>query len=504
MQPSIFRGGGSGTRSLRERASERPVLAASAVLALAVLLAYPAVDWWLRSKGISAPFRYWDFGAYGGAVNRWQAGDSLYLRNDNGGFHGTFLYPPVAVLLFAPFVELFGTGVSPQVWNAVGVGTLWVGLQALVAALGYDLRWYERGVLLWALLGFQPLLLGLKLGQTAPFMAGLLALAGAGVCRERGGTGESGDADGSDTLGRIAGLTSGLATAVVGFVKFAYAPVGAHLLRSRRRFGAAVAGGLVLVGLSIAVFGVEQNLAYIDVLAWGAGRGDSARSPALWLAPYYRPLFWVPGSFVLRVTGSLIVAGYALLATGADREVFALGLAAFPLLTPLAYTYYFVALLPAVVVLLAVELEHDSGYPALVLVGLLCLQFHSYGLRLLVVELPDVVPAMTALSPAYPLLQPGLWGTSCCSASRWFASANESSFRTDLWRSYPPGEGEFGESTENGCVCGGRQTGASEVDDKEAWCRGPPLSVAPHRAVAQNVSRSSSRRVNGGRREACG
>jgi hypothetical protein len=394
--------------SLRERARERPALAVSAALALAALLAYPAVDWWLRSQGISAPFRYWDFGAYGGAVNRWQAGESLYLRNDDGGFHGTFLYPPVAVLLFAPFVELFGTGVSPQVWNAVGVGTLWVGLQALVAALGYDLRWYERGVLLWALLGFQPLLLGLKLGQTAPFMAGLLALAGAGVCRERSGPDEA-DGD-TDTLGRVAGVASGLATAVVGFVKFAYAPVGAHLLRSRRRFGAALAGGLALVGLSVAVFGVEQNLAYIDVLAWGAGRGDSARSPALWLAPYYRPLFWIPGSLVLRLTGSAIVAGYALLATDADREVFALGLAAFPLLTPLAYTYYFVALLPAVVVLLAVELDHERGHPALVLVGLLCLQFHSYGLRLLVVELPNALPALQALSPIYPLLQPGLWG----------------------------------------------------------------------------------------------
>lgn len=383
--------------TLRKR---RPGWTALAGLTLAILVAWPVVDWWLRGIGVAPGFEFWDFGAHGAAVDRWQAGEPLYLQNDEGGFHGSYLYPPVSVLLFYPFTALFDPVTTRHVWSLVTVGLLWVGTTVLVESLGRSLSWPERGVLLVALAGFQPLLLSVKMGQTAAFTGGLLCLAGAGVARDR-----------ADEPRRGAWATlSGAATAVVGFLKLPYAPAGAHLLADRRRFLAAAGAGLALLAASLAVFGVDSHRLYLEVLAWGVGKGGSARTPALWLPPYYRPLSWLPASTLLRFVGSAIVAGYAVLGRDADREVFALGVASITLLAPLAYTYYFVALLPAVVVLLAVEFDHPAGHPAVPLVALLCLQFHSYGLKLIVDVLPGYLPLFADLRPAYPLFQPGLWG----------------------------------------------------------------------------------------------
>jgi alpha-1,2-mannosyltransferase len=393
----------SALRALQRCRRERPRWTAFAVATLAILLAWPAVDWWLRGIDIAPAFRFWDFGAYGNAVNRWQAGESLYIRNDNGGFHGSYLYPPFSVLLFYPFVALFDPEMTRLVWAAATLLFMWVGLQALVASLGRSLSIPERLLGLLALLGFQPFLLGIKMGQTVGVTGGLLALAGAGVMRSDGAATER-------ARGAWATL-AGVTTAIVGLLKLPFAPAGAHLLRSRRRFAAAVGTGLVLLGLSVAVFGIDSHRLYVDVLAWGVESGGGARNPALWLPPYFKPLAWLPGATALRLVGSAIVTAYAVLATDADREVFALGVASIPLLAPLVYTYYFTAVLPAVVVLLAVEFDHPSGRPTLPLIGLLLLQFHSYGLKFLVDNVPSAVPAFTALRPAYFLLQPGLWGS---------------------------------------------------------------------------------------------
>lgn len=374
----------------------RPRFVAAAGGLLAVLLAYPFVDWWLRTQGIAPPFGFWDFGAYGGAVERWRAGDPIYLANDDGGFHGSFLYPPVAIFLFWPFVAA-PIEQGALAWVTVSVLLLWAAFQLLVDRLGLALGPAERLLLLAALVGFQPLLTGVKHGQMAPFMVALLCLAYVGLDR-----GEAGS--------RVAALASGAGTAVVGVLKFAYAPVGAHLLNDRERFAGAVAAGLVLLGVSIAVFGVETHRTYLDVLAWGVSQGSEARSPRLWLVNYFRPLGWLPElSLLVRVAGSAVVVALALLARDADREVFALGVAAFPLLAPLAYTYYLTALLPAGAVAIAVEFDVD-GRPALPVVALGLAQFHAYGLRLLAVDVLPATPVLGDVEALYWLVQPGLWG----------------------------------------------------------------------------------------------
>lgn len=359
------------------------------LLTLASIAAWPFVDLWLRSAGVAPPFEFWDYGAFGGALDRWRAGEALYPRNDAGGFHGGYLYPPAVLTFFLPF-EPFGTDAA-LVWNVTTLLLLWASVQALVGALGYRLRWWERGGLLWLLVGFQPLVLSLKLAQMAPLMATLLC------------------------LGLVAGerprdrSLAGVFVSLVGLVKLSYAPAGAYLLRDRRRFVGAVGLGLLFVGVNLALFGVGPSTTYVDVLQWGLSRGSGGRPPTLWLPPYYRPIHWLPWAMGLRLLASGLVAGIAGLTDwGSDRAVFALGVTAFPLLTPLPYTYYFVALIPASLALLADELRAD-GLPALPVVGLVFVHLHAYGTRLLATDLPELVPAMELLAPYY-LLQPGLWG----------------------------------------------------------------------------------------------
>jgi alpha-1,2-mannosyltransferase len=377
-------------RSLRD---DHPGFVAVGAVLLAFHLAYPAVDWWLRTAEIAPAFDFWDFGAYRGGVERWRAGEPLYVENEDGGYHGSYLYPPVALLLFAPFV---GQPFGPEAWVLASALLLWVGLVGVVESLVGRRSWGERLLLGWFLCGFQPLVLASKMGQTAAFMAGLLCFAF--VALERG------------TESRPARFASGALTGVVGVVKFAYAPVGAHLLADRDRFVGAVVAGIGLATLSLLAFGVESHRTYIEVLAWGVGQGGNARSPALWLAPYFRPLAGHGIAFPVRVAGSFVVAVYALCADGADRTVFALGVAAFPILTPLAYTYYFVALLPAAAILIHGELER-GGRPVVPTLGLGFVSVHSYGLYAITNGLPDLLPTLASVSGIYFLLQPGLWGS---------------------------------------------------------------------------------------------
>jgi hypothetical protein len=385
------------------------------------LVAYPAVDWHLRAAGIAPAFEFWDFGAYGGAVDRWTDGEPLYVPDDDGGYHGSYLYPPVFVLLFAPFADL-SPGLDAVVWGAVSVALLWLGLQALGATLGVEFHPVERLFLLAALVGFQPLLLSLKLGQASAFLGGVLSVAGAALVAGERRHADDGDEDRFATLAR---LGSGAATAVAGAFKLAYAPVGAHLLARRERFVGAVAAGVGLLCVSVAAFGVETHLTYVDVLRWGTTLGGDARPPTLWLPPYYEPLFVVPGDpLVVQICGSLLVAALVL-CSEADRETFALGVAAVPLLAPQAYTYTFVVTLPAVVVLVATELDRD-GYPGVPVVALGLFHVHAYGLRLLGDVVPPFLPG--GASTVVGVLQPGLWGTLLLTGIATFRVAQAASF----------------------------------------------------------------------------
>jgi hypothetical protein len=198
-------------------------------------------------------------------------------------------------------------------------------------------------------------------------------------------------------------------------VKLTYATAGAHLLGSRDRLLGGLAAGVGLAGLSLAVFGVDTHLLYLDVLRYGIEGGASPRGPMLASIAYYRPLFTARAfSDLLRAVGVLAVVGLALAAArdGADRATFALGVAAVPLLAPRSYTYTFVSLLPAVVALLAVELDRgDRGdRPWVPVLALLLLDGHAWGLKVLTEGVPTWGAFGATIRPALPLLQLGLWG----------------------------------------------------------------------------------------------
>jgi hypothetical protein len=371
-------------RQLLALREERPGLVVCALLAGLALATYPLVDWHLRLTGVAPPFRFWDWGAYSAAIERWTAGEPVYVQTESDGYHGGYLYPPVVLLAFAPFDLALPFDRAATAWAVCSVGLLWIGLQRLAGALGATLARWERLALLPVVVGFQPLLLSVKLGQTAAALGGLLTVAASASLRGR-----------SDASGAL--------TAVVAAVKLPYAPAGAHLLADRERFLGAVGGGLAVAAVSLLVFGVDAHRTYLDVLAWGIREGSAARSPTLWLPPYYRPLYDVPHSLAIRLGASLAVAVGVLRAGPAvTRESTALGFAAVPLLAPLTYAYYFVAALPAVVLLVAAELDRPGGYPALPVIGLLFLHVHAYGLKYAGESAPAWVPPVT--------LQPGLWG----------------------------------------------------------------------------------------------
>lgn len=371
---------------------DRPVFVTLSVLLLLTVFVYPIVESSLRSIGLVQPWNYQDYSVYAAAVDDWLAGDPIYTPNEDGGFWGRYLYPPVFLVLFRPFTDL-GHYEAGLAWGVFSVLLLWIALQTVASRLDIRLEWWERLLALWLLVGFHPLVLSVKLGQTAGFLGAMLTFALAGLL-------------GRD---RVSASLSGALTAFVGLFKFAYAPVGAHLLVDRRRFAGALVAGVFLGGLSIALFGIAENLAYLDVLRWGVDRGSGSRvpKPSLWFAPYFRQLHWLPGELFVRLGIAALVTVGAILSHDADREVFALGVATFLLVTPLPYVYYFVAALPALIALLSVELDRD-GYPSVPIVVLFSLQVHAYGLRFLGGIVADGLGG--APDYVYPLLQPGLWG----------------------------------------------------------------------------------------------
>jgi hypothetical protein len=394
--------------ALRRR---RPWFVAASLAVLGFLLAYPAVQWWLQSVGVVGEFAYFDLGAYRKAVNSWQSGDPIYVRNENGGYHGSYLYPPVFLLLFALFTDVplvdFTFHQAGTLLNVVSVALLWVGLQAAVAEYGLSLAWYERGLLLWAIAGFAPVLVSMQLAQVSVLLAALLAFSLAGLLY------------GSDdrTGSRLATYASGLATALAGTMKLIYAPAGAHLLQDRRRFAGAVATGLGLAALSVAVFGVGPHVQYYDVLTWGKGWGEARPPypPNLWLPPYYRPFYYLGSTIgmTVRIGLAAVITVLALLSVdeGVESETFALGVAAIPLVAPRAYSQDLAVLLPVVVALLATELRREDGHPLVPVVGLLLAAVHPHGLYAVVRLLSEVFPrsANPVLRPVAGLLQPGLW-----------------------------------------------------------------------------------------------
>jgi hypothetical protein len=397
-------------RRLLALGEERPAFVFLLVALLCFLLAYPFLDLLMHAAGIAPEFGFWDYGVYSGTVERWLAGESLYVQRESGSYHGSWLYLPIYLVLFRPLVELpFRDAVV--VMETGSLLLLWFGIQLLAEECGCRPRFWERGVLLWALFGFQPLFFSIKQAQVSAFLAAVLAFAA--VAMLRGGVDAPDTANADDGPRRARARRayrygSGALTAFAGLFKPTYAPVGAHLLRNRDRFVGAVVAGAVILGASLLVFGIDAHREFVRVLLWG--KGGSYRHPSLWLPAYYQPFYALPaGRMVLKAALATGVIALSLRRRGREASVFALGVVSMTLIAPRADFYYVTAHLPAVGLLLHGEFERD-GRPILPVAGLALLHVHSYGAKFLAQVVQPAAPYPDLVFDLVPALQPGLWG----------------------------------------------------------------------------------------------
>jgi hypothetical protein len=402
-------------QSLWKQRRERPLLLVLTAVTIASMVCWPVVQALFSRYDVVhvATYGFNDFGAYAYAVDHWISGDApIYTRNEGGGFHGSYLYPPHVLPLFYPFsIVEFYTGAN--LFGFASLVVLWFGILAVGKELGYEPTIPERLVGFVALFGFHPALWDFKWGQISTLLAGLLCFAF--YTHERGRRGHAGSQ-----------FLSGVLTTLAASVKLFYATAGAHMLRDSRRFVGGMLTGVGLIASSLLVFGWETHRLYLDVLRWGKGWGTGQLPPRDWQTAYYRPLYlfdqllekigltlpdtWMIVATVIGIAGviGLVVMARSVpdgtdlaFAPASSHLTFALGVAVIPLLAPRAYTHDLVVLLLPAVILLAVELEHD-GYPWLPVLAVLLIQFHSFGTKAIV----------TLLGGSWAvLLQPGVYGT---------------------------------------------------------------------------------------------
>lgn len=383
---------------------DHPAFVALSALTLGLLLVWLPVDFVLRQHDLVTPFGFNDFSAYREAVGRWEAGEVIYVRDDAGGYHGSFLYPPIVAAFFVPLTSFdFYTGAI--LFSAISFVLLWVGLEATVRGLGYEPGLGERLIALPALFAFQPALRDFKWAQVSSLLAALLCFAFY--------THELGDRDGASPIRRFA---SGALTTLASAFKLFYATSGAHLLRDRLRLAGALVAAAGLAVASVGLFGIDNHLAYLDVLAWGKGWGETDH-PTLWdTSAAYRPLH-VLGGFGMpaRLIGIAAVVALALIGRRSGTRVarwttFALGVAAIPLLAPTADTHDLVVLLLPAFILIAVEFEVPDGRPWLPVLAILAIHLHRYVVELLV-NTPGWLPAGAFLTEHAGWFQPAMWAT---------------------------------------------------------------------------------------------
>lgn len=404
-------------RQFRSLWSREPLLVVVGAVTALFLFVWPAVDFHLRAIEVSTPLGYNDFGAYEWAIARWQEGGDIYVRR-SGSFHGSYLYPPVTLLLFVPFVEMgFHTGAI--LLGALSLVLLWVGLEAVLRVLGHEPRLWHRLLGLVALFGFTPAARDFKWAQIATLLAALLCFAFYAEERAEGADpGYAGVSGGTSSPRARAAfrLASGALTTLASSFKLFYATAGAHLLRDTDRLVGAFVAALGLAGISIGVFGLEAHRRYLEVLAWGKGWG--AVDPIqLWDATAtFRPLrFFGTLAMPAKVLLVLGVIGLALAARGdrsaaARRSTFALGVAAVPLCAPQAALQVLTVLLLPAAILFAMELDRADGRPWLPVLAVLLLHLHSPGLAV-VLHPPGWLPLGSLLQSQPYWFQPGMYGT---------------------------------------------------------------------------------------------
>lgn len=397
------------TRFLNLRRT-RPRLFALSAFTLVSLAVFPFVELALQQADVAHGFTFFDFRwAFYEAGERLLEGKPLYGPHQN-----PYVYPPFVAFVFAPFA-LLAPAVANIAWDLFSLGVLLLGIFTLLRACDAEPRGAERVAFVYGVLGFFPTILWLKAGQVSGLLTGLLCFA---VAFHQRGLIASGDAS------RMSAVASGVTTTLASSMKPFYAVSGAHLLNNKYRFAGAVGMAAILAVASLALFGIDLHVEYIEVLIHGKDAweqqsgypGGLRGAPTDWGPAYFAPLH-VLGDLALYVRG-VFVAGVATLALASRRvadprvetSVLCLGLAAIPIASPIPDLYAVNVLVPVILVTLITEFRRSDGVPVVPVLALLFIHVHAYTLGFLAGFGWKYVPALEVLTPVLPVLQPAMWG----------------------------------------------------------------------------------------------
>ena len=212
-----------------------PVVIASfglIVLALAMIV-------FVNSSGFG-----YDFRAYDDAARRIVAGQPVYLAGTTeayreGRYEGLYLYPPTLALALAPLTVL-GQQAATVAWMLVRVGLL------IGGSLALPISWRARAAVLGVAGVSFPILFDLNIGNVSIVVFALCAVAWRGM----------------DTP------VAALAHAALIAIRFPFGLFAVTWLLQRhwRALGGTIAGGLVLIALSLPFVGVSSYLDYLGIL----------------------------------------------------------------------------------------------------------------------------------------------------------------------------------------------------------------------------------------------
>lgn len=361
----------------------------------------------LKLIGIADGENFYDFGAYYNAGERVVNGYPLYdwtttypSVTELPDSPDRYLYAPLISLLFVPFTYL-PYRISAIAWTTLSVSIYLTGISVFLQSLNDDIS-LKNWLIIWTgSLGFGPFVVTFISGQVTAIVTGLLCLAAAGLHREN----------------QTASFTGEAILAVPVTIKAYYAPVGAPLLRDKRRLlvAATAVAGVMIGGLF--VFGVDTTINYFRVLSEGKGWGEATDPPSMWNINDFHPFYYLGSlGYVFRavILSTIIVISYRSRNHDfeyVDEYIFSLGILGVVLGAPTLATPGLVLTVPVILFLIVTTYRERPVVLVSVLISALLIHAHPYTNELVNSIIVPNLGVSTLASGMIPAIQPAVWGT---------------------------------------------------------------------------------------------
>jgi hypothetical protein len=360
----------------------------------------------LRATTLMSPFNppsFFDFGVYYQIGEFVREGLPLYATSlDRIPRTGSrYLYPPVLSLVFVPFTYL-PMQTAGYLWIALSLIGLAYAIGRLFRAYYPDRNHWTRltAIALIAVALYYPTYIWISLGQITGILVAALCLVAALIKEEE-------NSDQSSWW--IVVLTT-----IPSIVKTFYAPVGAHLLRSRWRlfWATGLVSAVVVVGL--VMFGINEHIQYLNVLAKGKGWSAHAEIKN-WNRHTYVP-FYVLGKLALpaKILLSIIIAAVAIFSRRhpnvvTEQYVYVMGVTTVTLVSPTPNLLLLNVLIPVFIILLILEYQVASPLVIIPVAAIGLVQLHLVAIRVYISSMILERFNDSLLEVIIPLAQPGLW-----------------------------------------------------------------------------------------------